>query len=94
MTILLRTATSENKQQSNGSWQYDPYHSIRSRFLTSLFADAQAQETYDAYIAGLGFTLSKSSSGFTLTVSGYSDRLSDFALKVCHEMFVFNMKSC
>ena len=94
VTILLRTATSENKQQSNGSWQYDPYHSIRSRFLTSLFADAQAQETYDAYIAGLGFTLSKSSSGFTLTVSGYSDRLSDFALKVCHEMFVFNMKSC
>ena len=90
VTILLRTATSENKQQSNGSWQYDPYHSIRSRYLASLFSDAQAQETYDAYIAGLGFSLSKTSSGFTLTVSGYSDRLSDFALKLLSDFCTVN----
>ena len=37
---------------------------------------------YDAALAGLGWSLSKSSSGFTLSCSGYSDRLSELAMKL------------
>lgn len=55
---------------------------MRSNFLTGIFANSLAQETYDADLAGLGWSLSKSSSGYTLTCSGYSDRLADLALKV------------
>ncbi|KAL7552322.1 hypothetical protein ACHAWF_015546 [Thalassiosira exigua] len=87
VTILLRTATAENtKQQPEGTtkphWSFDANTSMKSRFLTHIFADALAQETYDAYLAGLGWSLSNSSSGFTLTCSGYSDRLSNLALKL------------
>ena len=55
---------------------------MANNFLTAMFHDAQAQDTYDSYLAGLGWSLSKSSSGFTLTCGGYSDRLSDLALKL------------
>jgi len=88
VTILLRTATAENKSQpmadpsSDMRWDYNAKTSMQSRFLTSIFSDALAQDTYDSYLAGLGWSLSKSSSGFTLTCSGYSDRLSDLAIKL------------
>mmetsp|Transcript_31398 Transcript_31398/g.66877 ORF Transcript_31398/g.66877 Transcript_31398/m.66877 type:complete len:988 (+) Transcript_31398:765-3728(+) len=94
VTILLRTATSENKLQpragpsANSRWDYDAEIAMQSRFLTNIFSDALAQDTYDSYLAGLGWSLSKSSSGFTLSCSGYSDRLSDLAIKIltdfCH----------
>mmetsp|Transcript_15246 Transcript_15246/g.27671 ORF Transcript_15246/g.27671 Transcript_15246/m.27671 type:complete len:1041 (-) Transcript_15246:645-3767(-) len=94
VTLLLRTATAENKLQpgadesANLRWDYHGETSMQSNFLTNIFADAMAQDTYDSYLAGLGWSLSKSSSGFTLSCSGYSDRLSDFAIKLltdfCH----------
>ena len=88
--ILLRTATAEHKLQSNGSdetesflrWDYDSSTAMKSNFITNIFADSLAQETYDSYLAGLGWSLSKSSSGFTLSCSGYSDRLPDLALQL------------
>mmetsp|Transcript_18585 Transcript_18585/g.40225 ORF Transcript_18585/g.40225 Transcript_18585/m.40225 type:complete len:1247 (-) Transcript_18585:1784-5524(-) len=96
VTILLRTATAENKLRPTGAdqsetdlrWDYNSGTSMQSNFLTNIFADSLAQDTYDAYLAGLGWSLSKSSSGFTLSCSGYSDRLSDLAIKLltdfCH----------
>ncbi len=69
-------------------WDFDACSSMKSNFITKIFADALAQETYDARLAGLGWSLSKSSSGFTLSCSGYSDRLPDLAMKLltdfCH----------
>ena len=90
LTILLRTATAEHKLQPNSSdesesslrWDYDSSTAMQSNFITNIFADALAQETYDSYLAGLGWSLSKSSSGFTLSFSGYSDRLPDLALQL------------
>ena len=72
LTILLRTATAEHKLQPNSSdesesslrWDYDSSTAMQSNFITNIFADALAQETYDSYLAGLGWSLSKSSSGF------------------------------
>ena len=69
-------------------WDFDACSSMKSNFITKIFADALAQETYDARLAGLVWSLSKSSSGFTLSCSGYSDRLPDLAMKLltdfCH----------
>ena len=50
--------------------------------LSGLFSQALKQETYDADLAGLGWSLSTSSAGITLRCSGYSDRLPDLALRV------------
>ena len=41
-----------------------------------------AQETYHASLAGLSWSLSKSSSGFSLSCGGYSDRLPELAVKL------------
>ena len=83
VTILLRTATAENELPSGGGlWEYSSEASMKNNFMTNIFADALAQETYDAYLAGLGFSLSKSPSGFTLRCSGYSANLSDFAIQL------------
>jgi insulysin len=88
LTLLLRTPTSEHKLQKGSDsdaalyWDYDSATAMKSNFLTGIFADAMAQDTYDAHIAGLDWSLSKSSSGYTLSCYGYSDRLSDLALKL------------
>ena len=83
LTVLFRTTKAEHKRVhlDGGAAIYDYDHKSAqlSNLLTSIFHEATAQSTYDAHLAGLGFSLSKSSSGFTLTVSGYSDRLSDYA---------------
>jgi len=94
LTVLIRTRASENKLQSYESdqsstiwrWEYDSKSSMQSEFLKSIFTDALAIDTYDAYLAGLGWSLSKTSSGFTLTCHGYSDRLPDLALKLLNEL--------
>lgn len=81
VTLLFRTATAENKFTPLG-WEYDTGAAMKSSLLTKIFAEALAQETYDASLAGLGWSLSKSSSGFTLSCSGYSDRLPELAIKL------------
>ena len=90
LTLLIRTPTSEHKPRECNkdgiiTWDYDSATAMKSSFLTGIFSDAMAQETYDAHIAGLDWSLSKSSSGFTLSCYGYSDRLSDLALKLLME---------
>lgn len=90
LTLLIRTPTSEHKLHGEtGSkssyWEYDTETAMKSNLLTGIFADAMAQDTYDAHIAGLDWSMSKSSSGYTLSCYGYSDRLSDLALKLLTE---------
>lgn len=90
LTVLIRTRASENKpisdESDQSSWEYDTKTSLQSELVKSIFADALAIDTYDAYLAGLGWSLSKTSSGFTLSCHGYSDRLPDLALKLLKEL--------
>ena len=90
LTVLIRTRAAENKFLSNDShvqpiWEYDSKTSLQSEFLKIIFADALAINTYDSLLAGLGWSLSKSSAGFKLTCHGYSDRLPDLALNLLKE---------
>ena len=53
--------------------------------MSAAFNEAMAQETYDADLAGLYWSLGLGSSGIKLSCFGYSDRLPDLALKVLGE---------
>lgn len=83
--LLIRNAAVEHKQDSNGLWQHDTEASISSSFVSGIFTEAMAQETYDADLAGLHWSLSLNSAGIHLTCSGFSDRLTDLALKVLQD---------
>jgi secreted Zn-dependent insulinase-like peptidase len=83
LTLLIRTATSEHKRSDSSlNWDYDLETAMKSNLLTGIFSDFMAQDTYSAYIAGLSWSLSKSSSGYTLSCFGYSDKLGDLAIKL------------
>ncbi len=92
LKFLIRTAKVEHRPTTELQWEYDALAAMRSNFVTGIFADSLAQETYDADLAGLGWSLSKSSSGYTLSCHGYSDRLSHLALKLlsdfCGDSFI------
>jgi insulysin len=85
ITVLIRTRAADNKPTDSDEWEYDTKTSMQSEFLKNIFADSLAIDTYDAYLAGLGWSLTKTTAGFTLTCHGYSDRLSDLALKLLKE---------
>ena len=74
-------------EESSESWIFDTDAAVQSAILTSSFAEALAQETYDAAVAGLGWSLSKSPSGLTLTCSGYSEHISELALTVLRHFY-------
>jgi len=82
LTLLIRNAAVENVRQENGIWQYDTTAAVRSSLLAEMFSQALAQETYDADLAGLHWNLMLTSTGIKLVCSGFSDRLSDLALKL------------
>lgn len=89
LTLLMRNPAVENVQGTvNDSWDYDIETNMRSLLLTGVFSDALAQDTYDANLAGLYWSLSKSPSGITLSCSGYSDRLPDLALKLLRDFLL------
>ena len=79
--LLIRTMSLNNTEQSNG-WAYSTKNALLSSFLSSMFNEAMAQETYDASLAGLHWSLSLGSSGIQLTCFGFSDRLPNLALKM------------
>lgn len=81
LDLLIRNASVEHSMK-DGEWKFDPHVSVHSNMLSGIFADALAQETYDANLAGLHWSLSMSSSGIRLQCAGYSDRLSDLAVKL------------
>jgi len=86
LQILLRNAAVENVfDAEEQTWHHDVDASIRSLILTGVFSDAMAQETYDADLAGLHWSLSKSSSGILLSCFGYSDRLPDLAVQLLQD---------
>lgn len=82
VSLLIRNAAVENVRSENGTWSYNVTAAIHSSILKSVFDDAMAVETYDAALAGLGFSFSLGSDGVRFTCSGFSDRLSDFAMEI------------
>jgi insulysin len=84
LNLLIRNAATHNSKSSDG-WQYDPKASLQSSILSGLFSEAMAQETYDADLAGLYWSLTLGGSGIRLHCSGFSDRLPDLALKIMGE---------
>jgi insulysin len=87
LTLLLRNAAVENVLKY-GTWQHDVDASIRSSMLSDLFRQALKQETYDADLAGLSWSVATQSTGVTLSCAGYSDRLPDLALKVLSDFLL------
>ena len=71
-----------NDAGSNGQWEFDQKKAILSSMMSGTFRAALAQDTYDADLAGLYWSLSLGSAGIKLSCFGYSDRLPDLALKV------------
>uniref|UniRef100_A0A7S4QE70 Peptidase M16 N-terminal domain-containing protein n=1 Tax=Ditylum brightwellii TaxID=49249 RepID=A0A7S4QE70_9STRA len=89
LSILLRSATVENvKGEIDNTWAYNVDTAMQSQILTGVFSDALAQETYDASLAGLHWSLYKSSAGIVLNCSGYSDRLPDLAIQLLKDFFM------
>lgn len=86
---MVRNAAVQNVRNEDGDkWVYDVENALKSSMLAGIFSEALAQETYDASLAGLYWSLSLTSSGIRVSCSGYSDRLPDLALKVLDEFFL------
>ena len=85
LTILIRNAAVFNVKDQNGVWQQNTAATVHSSLLAGIFAEAMAQETYDASLAGLHWGLSLNASGIFISCTGFSDRLPDLALFVLQE---------
>src|SRR5690606_35294321 len=48
--------------------------SVMTDYLVALTLDQLSAETYPAMLAGLGFNLASWEQGFTITISGYSEK--------------------
>jgi secreted Zn-dependent insulinase-like peptidase len=76
-----------NKEETQ-QWTYDSKASIHSLMLASCFHNALAQETYDADLAGLNWSLSKTSHGLQLSCGGYSNQLSRLGLALMKRLWL------
>lgn len=79
--LLIRNAATRHVKTANG-WSHSPATSIKSSMLASIFYQAMAQETYDADLAGLYWSLVVGSSGIKFHFFGFSDRLPDLTMKI------------
>jgi len=79
--LSIRDMSLQNIKSSDG-WVYDSKSALLSSFLAGMFNEAMAQETYDADLAGLHWSVSIGSTGIKLTCLGFSDRLPDLALQI------------
>ena len=82
--LLIRNVATQNLQ-TEGTWIFDSRTTLLSSLLAGIFNEAMAQETYDADLAGLNWSLSIGGSGIKLNCFGFSDRLPDLALKVLND---------
>ena len=82
VTINIANAAVQNVQSNDGTWEYSQEASIRSSILSNMFSQAQAQETYDADLAGLYWNVNLISGGIRFGFSGYHDRLPDLTMDI------------
>ena len=57
-----------------------------ARLFTRLVNDELTQSTYPALLAGLGYNLSRTASGFAINISGYNDKQADFLAFVIDQL--------
>jgi insulysin len=81
LTLLIRNAAVQNIKTGD-HWEYNDQASLSSSILMGAFSEAMAQETYDADLAGLRWSLSLGSSGIRLSFFGFSDRLPELGLTI------------
>jgi insulysin len=86
LTLLIRNAAVQNVK-TEVHWEYNDEASLLSSILTGAFSEAMAQETYDADLAGLRWSLSLGSSGIRLSFFGFSDRLPELGLTILGTFF-------
>ena len=68
-------------------WSFNSETGVHTGLILDAFTDALAQTTYDAYLAGLNWSLIKTPSGLVLQCSGYSQYLTDFALDIFKQFY-------
>ena len=81
ISFMIRNAAVHHTKK-NGIWVYDAKSGLLSSLISGAFNEAMAQETYDAELAGLYWSVWLGSSGIKLSCFGFSDRLPELALKV------------
>lgn len=79
--LLIRNMSLQHTKSEDG-WVFDARAALLSSLVAGIFNEAMAQETYDADLAGLHWSLSFGQSGIKLNCFGFSDRLPDLALKI------------
>ncbi len=82
LTLLIRNAAIQHVSSGKSSWDYNDQAALLSSLLSGVFSEAMAQETYDADLAGLNWSLSLGSAGMKLSCFGFSDRLPDLGLTI------------
>uniref|UniRef100_A0A7S3PZZ8 Peptidase M16 N-terminal domain-containing protein n=1 Tax=Chaetoceros debilis TaxID=122233 RepID=A0A7S3PZZ8_9STRA len=88
ISFLIRNGAVQSAwDDANNCWNYNSDSAMHTSLLLDSFYDGMAQETYDAGLAGLYWSLSKSSMGLTFKFSGYSQHLTDFALQMMRKFF-------
>jgi insulysin len=85
LTFLIRNGAAHYRKSGAGDWEFDQMGAILSAIISSSFNQAMAQETYDADLAGLYWSVGLGSAGIKLSFFGFSDRLPDLALKILRE---------
>lgn len=65
---------------------------VLTRLFTKLVNDALSEYSYDADLAGLSYSFSPSSTGFTVNVVGYNDKLHVLAQHVLSNIRSLNIK--
>jgi insulysin len=79
--LLIRNMSIQHTKSEDG-WVFDAKAALLSSLVAGIFNEAMAQETYDADLAGLHWSLSLGQSGVKLNCFGFADRLPDLALKI------------
>lgn len=67
----------------------DPLSCNLTHMFVNLFRDQLSEYLYDAEIAGLRFSVSNTSNGVSLAISGYSQKQNVLLSKVIEQMFDF-----
>ena len=69
-----------------------PRNAVLTRLFTELLADALIERTYDADLAGLTHHIGSNMRGLSVSVGGYSDKLSVLLETLLREMKSFVVK--
>ncbi|GAA5835179.1 hypothetical protein JCM3766R1_006893 [Sporobolomyces carnicolor] len=69
-----------------------PRHAILTQLFTTLVEESLAKYTYDASLAGLSFAVGSEPNGFTLMISGYTEKMSVLLEVVLDRMLDFKVE--